>query len=126
MRYWAFILVLLLVCGLLVACQSRGAFVSPTHTQGPDASAQPNGPVSLPTATDIPSPTPTLLPLSPGSSASLSPTTDPALIAWQSLSIAPTEISPRVREIYRLGLELGNNPNAFSNIGDCDPQRPGS
>jgi hypothetical protein len=120
MKYWAFLLVLVLVCGLLVACQSRAALVSPTQAQGPDASARPNGPVLLPTATDVPSPTPTLLPLSPGSSASLSPTTDPALVAWQTLPIAPTEINPRVCEIYRLSLELGNNPNAFSNIGDCD------
>jgi hypothetical protein len=76
--------------------------------------------VSLPTATDIPSPTSTLLPLSPGPNASLSPTTDTSLVAWQSLPIAPTEISPRVREIYRLGQELGKNPNTFSNIGDCN------
>jgi hypothetical protein len=60
------------------------------------------------------------LPLSPAPNVSLSPTTGPALVAWQSLPIAPTIISPRVREIYRLSQELGNNPNAFSNIGDCN------
>ncbi|MCK4978360.1 MAG: hypothetical protein KAS36_15600, partial [Anaerolineales bacterium] len=29
------------------------------------------------------------------------------------------EISDRVVEIYRRGLEFGNNPRAFSKIGDC-------
>jgi hypothetical protein len=28
-------------------------------------------------------------------------------------------VSPRVREIYQRGLELGNNPRAFSKVGDC-------
>ncbi len=29
------------------------------------------------------------------------------------------QVSARVREIYRRGLELGNNPQAYSKIGDC-------
>lgn len=38
--------------------------------------------------------------------------------AWKSMPIVP-EISDRVVEIYRKGLELGNNPRAFSKVGDC-------
>lgn len=37
---------------------------------------------------------------------------------WQKMPIVP-EASDRVLEIYRKGLELGNNPRAFSKIGDC-------
>jgi hypothetical protein len=29
------------------------------------------------------------------------------------------QVSDRAREIYRLGLALGNNPQAFSKVGDC-------
>lgn len=35
-----------------------------------------------------------------------------------SLPIVP-QIDPRVKEIYQKGLELGNDPHAFSKIGDC-------
>jgi hypothetical protein len=37
---------------------------------------------------------------------------------WQELPIVP-EISATPRRIYSRGLELGNNPQAFSKIGDC-------
>ena len=37
---------------------------------------------------------------------------------WSTLPIVP-EISDTTVEIFRRGLELGNNPNAFSKIGDC-------
>jgi hypothetical protein len=38
--------------------------------------------------------------------------------AWEELPIIPV-VSPRIKEIYDKGLELGNNPNAFSKVGDC-------
>lgn len=44
------------------------------------------------------------------------PTYDPE--AWTELPVIPA-ISDRVKEIYLHGLELGNNPKAFSKIGDC-------
>jgi hypothetical protein len=37
---------------------------------------------------------------------------------WKNLPVVPT-ISASVIEIYQRGLELGNNPHAFSKIGDC-------
>jgi hypothetical protein len=37
---------------------------------------------------------------------------------WQELLIIP-EIGDRVIEIYKRGIELGNNPNSFSKVGDC-------
>ncbi len=43
---------------------------------------------------------------------------------WQRLPVIPQEISSRVREIYRIGLGLGNNPHIFSRIGDCTSAAP--
>lgn len=37
---------------------------------------------------------------------------------WMNLPVIP-EMSPKVKEIYERGLNLGNNPHAFSKIGDC-------
>ena len=37
---------------------------------------------------------------------------------WQKWPVIPT-VSARAREIYQRGLALGNNPRAFSKIGDC-------
>jgi hypothetical protein len=37
---------------------------------------------------------------------------------WQSLPVIPA-VSDTARKIYQRGLELGNNPRAFSKIGDC-------
>lgn len=37
---------------------------------------------------------------------------------WQTLPIIPA-ISQRAAEIYQLGVASGNNPRAFSKIGDC-------
>ena len=37
---------------------------------------------------------------------------------WKTMPVIP-EISDKVVEIYQRGLELGNNPGAFSKIGDC-------
>jgi hypothetical protein len=48
------------------------------------------------------------------------PTVDARLLAeeWQTWPIVP-EISYRTREIYRKGLARGNDPHAFSKVGDC-------
>ena len=37
---------------------------------------------------------------------------------WKNLPIVPA-ISDTAREIYQRGLEMGNNPQAFSKVGDC-------
>ena len=48
------------------------------------------------------------------------PTATPPLApdAWRGFPVVPS-VSERARDIYRRGLELGNDPNAFSKIGDC-------
>ena len=37
---------------------------------------------------------------------------------WKTLPVIPT-VSDSVTEIYQRGIEMGNNPHAFSKIGDC-------
>ena len=39
--------------------------------------------------------------------------------AWMQMPVVPTSVSDRAREIYELGLKLGNDPTHFSIIGDC-------
>jgi hypothetical protein len=38
---------------------------------------------------------------------------------WSEWPLVPPGVSDRVKEIYRLGLELGNDPHVFSTVGDC-------
>jgi len=68
--------------------------------------------------------------LDPGPPPTLGITTAPTIMSsptirptlgpdeWQELPIIP-EISDRVIEIYSRGIDLGNNPNSFSKVGDC-------
>lgn len=85
------------------------------------------------TATTSPSPTPptptaeeltfsTAAPTSPATSppATAEPTTLPG--NWTELPVVPVideGMQAHLREIYARGLELGNNPQAFSKVGDC-------
>ncbi len=74
----------------------------------PTASQTPAEPTAQPAPTSIPDPeqvTPTSLP-------TLGPDD------WQELPIIP-QISQSITTIYQHGLQLGNNPQAFSKIGDC-------
>jgi len=84
--------------------------------------------VSVVTATTIPSvdnfivASPTLIPISLAE-----PTADLSTLAqdfWMDLPVIPEGISDRVREIYARGLLMGNNPNAFSKVGDCHSTNP--
>ncbi len=64
------------------------------------------------------SPTTELVPTATSASTPLPPD------FWQKLPVIPVKISDRLREIYRLGLTLGNNPHVFSRIGDCASAAP--
>ena len=50
----------------------------------------------------------------------LTPTEDTRLAPenWQDWPIIP-EVTETAREIYRKGIAMGNNPRAFSKVGDC-------
>ena len=39
--------------------------------------------------------------------------------AWMKMPVVPIDISDRAREVYELGLAMGNDPTHFSIIGDC-------
>jgi len=43
---------------------------------------------------------------------------------WKDLPIVPEGVSERVREIYERGLQMGNDPHAFSKVGDCNSTNP--
>lgn len=58
----------------------------------------------------------TITPTLPLASPTPRPTLEPE--AWKQLPVVPP-ISDRVIEIYRRGIAIGNNPSAFSKIGDC-------
>jgi len=65
-------------------------------------------------------PSPTLPPPTSVSQAILTAHPEPTLSpeAWKMLPVVP-EISDSVLQIYQRGLELGNNPRAYSKVGDC-------
>jgi hypothetical protein len=39
---------------------------------------------------------------------------------WQDWPVVPYQFSARAAEIYRHGRDLGNNPQAYSKVGDCE------
>ena len=105
---------------LLAACAPSTSVSPVAAIPSPDAGL-PSPTISSPSAT-----------FSPGTV--VSPTTEPTLTStaaplppdfWHSLPVIPDRISARVREIYHLGLSMGNNPHVFSRIGDCNSAAPG-
>ncbi len=112
------ILLVVLIC-LLDACSVGRTPAPAIHTPIPQSSTETGVPTSTfsstpiftstfaasASGTDIPAPT---------STGTL------AADAWMQLPVIPEGISERVREIYARGQALGNRPNAFSKIGDCD------
>lgn len=98
---------------ILSACQPTSAApltdtpvsASPTalNTQALPSPTAVLTPTAEPTATTAPSPTPDVR-LNPDD--------------WMNWPIVP-EFSARTREIYQQGLAMGNNPQAFSKVGDC-------
>jgi len=43
---------------------------------------------------------------------------------WKDLPAVPLSLSERARAIYQRGLEMGNDPHAFSKVGDCHSTNP--
>jgi hypothetical protein len=69
----------------------------------------------LPSTADLTTPTP-----EPSATASSTPEPTPTLDpeAWRSMPIIPA-VNENARRIYQRGQELGNDPRAFSILGDC-------
>jgi hypothetical protein len=49
----------------------------------------------------------------------LPPTTEADANAWKTLPVIPEGIDASLRKVYERGIELGNDPHAFSIFGDC-------
>jgi hypothetical protein len=95
-----------------------------TPTASPDTGTFPSthipGNTPRSSQNDLFTPTPTRPVAAPGftSTIQLNPTADLSPNDWMSLPIIPT-VSQNTRLIYQRGLQMGNDPHAFSKIGDC-------
>lgn len=119
-----------LVVVILVALQAACA-AAPLPSPTPEIPGNPRPAGTLGDSTQSPTPAllwtrtptpyrpPTETPtITPTLTATPRPTLAPN--AWMNLPVIPAEISQTVLETYARGLELGNNPQAFSKIGDCE------
>jgi hypothetical protein len=114
-----------LIIPLLISCAPKNnATPIQSETKSIKTQVATNAPI-LP-STDIPQeimPTGDTPIIDESPSASIPTVTlDPA--DWQQLPIFPTQLSETALTIYNLGGFLGNNPQAFSKIGDCNSIYP--
>ncbi len=96
----------LVIPALLAACQASPA---------PSPVASPFGPT---VASSVTAPTVPTMAAATGTSSigAQASTAEPA--SWQDWPILPA-VSETARSIYQQGLEMGNDPAAFSKVGDC-------
>ena len=78
-------------------------------------------PASQPTATQKPK---QFSPITPAPTRTRTPTLVPLTsetdsAAWKALPVIPETIDASLQKVYERGLELGNDPHAFSIFGDC-------
>jgi hypothetical protein len=123
----------LMIFGLITACTGKTTstpvplirpVTAPTQTV-PALDLLNKSSAPLPTATQkpkkyspiTPAPTKTLTP------TSSPPTSEPGVADWKVLPVVPENIDPSLQKVYEKGLELGNDPQAFSIFGDCQ-ERP--
>jgi hypothetical protein len=107
------------LCGCLLLFLFAGAACTPLgETPVSTHSAPTANPVPPATLTVTQAATRALVP------TPTTPTTPLPPDFWKSLPVIPTALDPRVLEIYRHGLELGNHPRIFSRIGDCASAAP--
>lgn len=95
---------------ILTACTAPVQTATPEATDGAATAETSASEIPKATLTDVP-PTVTLAP---------TPTPPYNADSWMTLPVYPASVSQRVVEIYQLGQTLGNNPQAFSRMGDCD------
>lgn len=108
------ILLTLICLNLLAACAPaptpRAVFVLPSPTDEvtsmPIPTLTPQSTATRSAPTPLPSPTPTVR-----------PTFAPE--SWKAQPVIPA-LSARMRAVYTAGQALGNNPRAFSKVGDCE------
>ena len=121
-------------CILMTSCTGE-ATPLPAQEHAP-ASGPVSAPLIIPTLTHpapavVPAsqPTPTkkprtFAPITPQptrtfTASPVPPTTEADANAWKELPVIPETVDSSLRKVYERGLELGNNPQAFSIFGDC-------
>ena len=117
---------LFVVCILIISCTERTTDMAtqtsvPTRLPTQTFPALAAAPVLQPTATQKPR---IFSPITPAPTRTLTPTAAPATSeveasAWKMLPVIPEAIDASLQKVYERGLELGNNPHAFSIFGDC-------
>jgi hypothetical protein len=114
MKYKIFFLFLILA--LLTAC-SWGQMSTPIVSRPTDSFVSAQDAVQSQPAVD--SESQTLVPTATIPAFTATPKPPLAKDVWKQMPVVPASISDRAREIYELGLELGNDATHFSIIGDC-------
>lgn len=122
------VIVALMVCVSVTACtgQTSQRFAAPLAV--PTQTFPVLAYASLPTATQKPkryspiTPVPTKTPTALLTSIPRLPERDSA--QWKSWPVVPDAVDPSLQRVYERGVELGNDPRAFSLFGDCQA-RPG-
>ncbi len=118
-RYFIILCTLMLLTGCTTptALPPTSTTGAPTATQpAPETPTRPAVETTLPASTE----TQTARPATATALPVLTPTPDLRQPPedWQNWPIVP-RVSARAVEIYQTGLALGNNPLAFSKVGDC-------
>ena len=110
---------------LLAACAAEATPVPPTQSPSspiPEPSravtTKFNSPVEVPSRTPRPRSTSIVLPSPEPSSTPLPFVTPFETDAWKDEPVIPA-VDPSIRAIYDYGQTLGNDPHAFSILGDC-------
>lgn len=123
LRPWIALIALLVLAGCAPLTAQPAAIITPAVSAAPTLVPTLAPTTPLPTQSPVPTLTGTLTP-SPVPSATVTPpptsTPDTRLAPeeWQEWPVLPL-LSARARALYQAGLRQGNNPRAFSKIGDC-------
>ena len=130
---------LLCLITFLVGCsysEQTPASVTPGHSPLPQTTtrtqlvtSEQTREISTPQNTPASTQTPTAEPsLSPTSTSTISPSPQPtptfSAKSWRELPVVPLVVSEQMRLVYERGLAAGNNPQAFSKVGDCQSGLP--
>ncbi len=103
------------------ASETPAAGHTPTPDDGPELLPAETATVTLRPQPGAETPLPTPTAGSPTSAVSPAATLEPRTAAkyWSGWPVVPPGIAEKMKEIYRRGQALGNDPHAFSTIGDC-------
>ena len=108
----------ILLLYILTGCTTAPMTAVPSSVPNPSATVPMQ--TDLPQTEEVPA-SPTVQPQREETLVAV-PTSLPTSLplAWQDWPVVPETISDTTREIYLRGLAMGNNPQAFSKVGDCE------